>query len=176
MGGALVDAFTDQLNQLAAGGMFDVGAFFGGIFEMALGLLASLIPGGGLLMGIAKSAVQGVGRMGGSLIRSAGRHHEGAWIEQFHGGGWPAMGGDEQPAVLQSGERVLSRSEVNRMGGRASVDAAAAGAGGGGGTIVIQAIDGESVQRFFAGTGGRAAFNTARLGRGSFGKLLRGRG
>jgi dihydroorotate dehydrogenase len=48
--------------------------------------------------------------------------------------------------------------------------------GGGGGTVIIQAVDAESVQRLMEGRGGRAAVNAVRLGRGGFSQLIRGRG
>jgi len=35
-----------------------------------------------------------------------------AGAERFHGGGYPGLRPDEVPAILQRGERVLSRREV----------------------------------------------------------------
>lgn len=52
--------------------------------------------------------------------------HRGGWIDAWpraHRGLWM----DEVPIIAQTGERMLSRAEVARMGGRASVDAAASG-------------------------------------------------
>lgn len=172
LGQALVTAFTDQLNELASGGEFDVGSFFGSLFEGILGFFGSLLPGGG----IASALVGGIGKLGGGGIRAAGkaakRHHDGAWIESFHGGGWPAMGGDEQPAVLQTGERVLSRREVERMGGQAGVDRAAQG--GGGVNFYVNAVDQESLRQMMEGRGGKAIFNAVRLGRGPLVHLIKG--
>ena len=175
LGQALVTAFTDQLNELASGGEFDVGSFFGSLFEGILGFFGSLLPGGG----IASALVGGIGKLGGGGIRAAGkaakRHHDGAWIESFHSGGWPSMGGDEQPAILQTGERVLSRREVSRMGGQSGVDRAAQG-GGGGLTVVVNAVDQESVRGLFEGRGGRAMRDAVRLGRGPIGQLIKAGG
>lgn len=39
-----------------------------------------------------------------------------AGAQRFHGGGWPGLRSDEVPAILQRGERVLSRSEVAQGG------------------------------------------------------------
>jgi len=60
----------------------------------------------------------------------------------FHRGGWvrahQGLWSDEVRAILQTGERVLSRAEVATMGGRGRVDALAAGGGGG---IVVVVMD-----------------------------------
>lgn len=168
MGAALVNAFADQLGQLAAGGEFDVAGFFGGLITAIGGIVGAIMPGlGGVLIGAGAALL-------GGIVKGAGhkRHHDGAWVESFHGGGWPAMGGDEQPAVLQTGERVLSRREVARMGGQQGVDRAAGG--GQGLTVNVQAVDGESVRQLFEGRGGRAILNAVRLGRGPLGALIKG--
>lgn len=175
LGRALVESFADQLNELASGGEFDVASFFGSIFDSVLGFIGGLIPGGGIAAGL----VGGLGKLGGGALKSAGkaskRHHDGAWVESFHGGGWPSMGGDEQPAILQTGERVLSRREVSRMGGQSGVDRAAQG-GGGGLTVVVNAVDQESVRGLFEGRGGRAMRDAVRLGRGPIGQLIKAGG
>ncbi len=35
---------------------------------------------------------------------------------RYHSGGWPGLGNDEVPAILQTGERVLSRREAGSHG------------------------------------------------------------
>ena len=83
------------------------------------------------------------------------------------------MGGDEQPAILQSGERVLSRQEVRRMGGQQGVDRAARG-GGSGVNFYVNAVDQESIRQLMEGRGGRAIVNAVRLGRGPLPALIKG--
>lgn len=160
IGAAMTTAFMNELSQLAAGGEFDVGAFFGDMLSIVLGGLGAMVPGAGPILGALGTGI-------GQLVKAGTRkrRHEGGWVERFHDGGWPGgIGYDEQPAILQRGERVLSRREVASMGGPSGVDAAARG---GGGTVVVQAIDGDSIQRLFEGRGGRALLNAVRLGRGS---------
>jgi hypothetical protein len=70
----------------------------------------------------------------------------------------------EVPAILQEGERVLSRSEVATMGGPGGVERAARG-GNSGGTIVINAMDAASVQQLFESRRGRGLINALRTGR-----------
>ena len=55
-----------------------------------------------------------------------------AGAQRFHSGGWPGLASDEVPAILQRGERVLSRREV--------------AAGGGGVNVTIQTPDPRSFQ------------------------------
>jgi hypothetical protein len=98
--------------------------------------------------------------------------HSGGWIQKFHRGGW--VRDDEVPAVLQTGERVLSRAEVARMGGGAGVESAVRG-GRGGGQVVIQAFDSTSLLDFYGDRGGRGMLNAARANVGPlrlmFGKV-----
>lgn len=172
LGAAMVNAFTSELAELAGGGEFDVGAFFGDMLSSLLtigGAIAGNIIAPGFGGGIGASIGGGIGNVFKAATR---RRHDGGWVERFHGGGWPGgVGYDEQPAILQRGERVLSRREVASMGGPAGVDAAARG---GGSTVVIQAVDGESVRRLMEGAGGRAFYNAVRLGRGSVPRLFEG--
>ena len=41
--------------------------------------------------------------------------------QRYHSGGFPGLRPDEVPAILQRGERVLSRDEVRRGGGGSSI-------------------------------------------------------
>ena len=77
-----------------------------------------------------------VGALSGVLagVTTAGIFHEGGMVgaggrtgsfpaalwagaPRYHQGGWPGLANDEVPAILQRGERVLSREEVRRGGG-----------------------------------------------------------
>lgn len=163
MGAVFVSGLVGQLRKLAKGGEFDVAEFLGTVFQGALGVL------GGVLNFFAPGAGGIVSALGG-LFR-----HDGGTIGYFHTGGMPATTSDERLVLAQEGEYMLSRQDVARMGGQAGVEAAKRG-GGGGGTVIIQAVDAESVQRLMEGRGGRAAVNAVRLGRGGFSQLIRGRG
>ena len=44
-----------------------------------------------------------------------------AGAQRFHSGGWPGLRSDEVPAILQRGERVLSRREASGGGGGVNV-------------------------------------------------------
>lgn len=101
--------------------------------------------------------------------------HDGGWIPRFHSGGGFGLAFDERMAILQTGERVLSRREVGAMGGPAGVDAAARGHRVGA-NIVVQAIDAQSVAAFFGeGHGQRAMINDIRTNRGPL-RLMFGAG
>lgn len=175
VGAALVNAFAAQIDKLGQGGELDAGAMFadilGTILQVGGALLGGIVgPGGaaigGALGGLAASGVRGLSRLG--------KQHTGGWIgaPRFHSGGWPGV--DEVPAVLQSGERVLSRSEVSAMGGPSGVESAARGRGGGGVTINVSAIDSRSSREYFEGDGARAMLNARRTGRGDLGLVLAG--
>lgn len=104
--------------------------------------------------------------------QSAGSYHQGGWIPRFHeGGGFLAQ--DERMAILQTGERVLSRGEVGAMGGQAGVESAVQG--GGGRPLVIQAFDSSSILDFFGDRGGKGMMAAARANVGPlrlmFGKV-----
>lgn len=103
------------------------------------------------------------GTMGSAAVQSGFSQHTGGFIERFHAGG-PVLARDERMAVLQTGERVLSRGEVSRMGGMGGVNDAAGG--GGGRSLVIQAFDSSSILEFFGDRGGRGMLNAARTNTG----------
>jgi hypothetical protein len=156
IGGAFVNAFANQINRLASGGEMSIEET---IIDILTGVAGVALTAGGL--GFLSPVV---GSLGG-LAKSGLKKHSGGWIDapRFHSGAW--VGADEQPAVLQTGERVLSRSEVRGMGGPSGVDAAARG--GGGARIVVQTLDGSSTREFFERQGGRALLNAVRTGRGA---------
>lgn len=169
IGVAFVNAFATQLNSLAEGGEFDIASFFGDLLNTIGGIAGSII---GVINPIAGAAVgAGLGLLGGVVKRAGGKNrkrHDGGWsdADEFHAGGWPGLSTEEIPAVLQAGERVLSRQEVGRMGGRSGVDAAARGGGGGGGvTMVFNSLDSKGVRESFekeAGSGFRQSILTGR--------------
>jgi len=57
---------------------------------------------------------------------------------RMHNGGWAGLKSDEVPAILQRGERVLSRKESRAYGG---------GNGGGAVTVNIMTRDAESFRQ-----------------------------
>lgn len=155
IGGAFANALAAQLNRLASGGelspeetMVDV---FTGIASVALSAAG------------AGWAAPLVGAAGSFAKSQLAKKHGGGWIDapRFHNGAW--VGSDERPAILQTGERVLSRSEVASMGGPRGVDNAARGAV----NITVNALDGSTARDYFTRAGGRALVNAVRTGRGS---------
>jgi hypothetical protein len=126
----------------------------GWMSNMAFGAMDSFGSGGAL----GGAAAFGAGTASAAVQMGFSSHHNGGWIERFHMGG-PVLARDERMAILQTGERVLSRGEVARMGGMGGVDSAAHG---GGRPLVIQAFDSSSILDFFGDRGGRGMLNAAR--------------
>lgn len=180
LGSAVVNAFGAEMAKMADGGEFDVVEFFAKLLPVVLGTIGSFFGPVGTAIG---GALGSLGGMGLSALNASGKtkagapvkRHFGGWIDaavpRFHGGGW--MGGDERPAILQTGERVLSRGEVARMGGQAGVDAAARGGGGRGGiTINVSSLDSRSTAEFFTDRGGKGLNDAVRTGQGALAKLF----
>lgn len=166
MGAALVDAIGQQLLRLAEGGDVDPAEMAGDVVATVLGIVGTAVGtyfGAPQLGSAIGGLAGGVARVG---IRAAAgkKKHDGGWIERYHDGGWP-MGSDEVPAILQTGERVLSRREVSAMGGPKGVDRAARGPSG---DVYITAMDAYSFQEQFGGDGrgARGIYNAIRVGRG----------
>lgn len=111
----------------------------------------------------------GLGKLAGSAVTGLGKRysfHDGGWVDgwpRHHDGTWSQ---DEHPAILQRGERVLSRGEVAQAGGAAAVDAMAQGRGGRAVTVNVTTMDASSTKEFFEKQGGRAFMNAVRTGRG----------
>jgi hypothetical protein len=184
IGAAFVDGLANQLAKLAEGGEFDVAMFIGDVLAAAFAIAATAIGTayGQTALGSAVGNLGAMGiRAGASGISKANKktktYHEGGWVgdeaelPRYHSGAW--IGGDEQRAILQTGERVLSRKEVGAMGGSSGVDAAASG-GGPRFNFTIQAMDGLSIRQFFEGDGGRGFYNALRTGRGSLTQAIGG--
>lgn len=185
IGGAFVGALTDQLNKLASGGEFDAAIFIGEILAATIAVAGSVIGSAlgqpALGSAIGNLAAMGV-RAGASAISADGKKkkttfHNGGWVGEdglprYHSGAW--VGADEQMAILQNGERVLSRMEVDAMGGRGSVDDAATGRGAGKNfNFQISAVDAKSVKELFTGDGSRGIREAVRTGQGALPKLLK---
>lgn len=165
MGNALLGGLTSALNQASTGGEVDVASILSGILGTAVTIALASNPATEAFAG----AGGGLAAAGGmALSRAFGgsqKRHEGGWIDapRYHSGAW--VGADEQPAILQTGERVLSRSEVRNMGGQSGVESAARG--GGGTSVTVNTFDGQTTRDFFERAGGRALLNAVRTGRGA---------
>lgn len=110
-----------------------------------LQLLDAIYPG----LGKAVAAGASVGantRHTGGMAGQGPRRQVPAWLfagaPRFHGGGMAGLRADEVPAILQTGERVLSREET------------AAYNGGGGGTRIVNVIDPNLVQDYMTSSAG----------------------
>ncbi len=162
LGVAFVGGLSTQLAKLAGGGEFDMAEFLisllpvlGGIAGTALGGPAGTALGGALGGGAAAILTAAKGR----------KMHDGGWVgdlPRYHNGTWA---GDEHAAILQAGERVLSKREVSAMGGRQGVDGAARG--GGSVSVTVNTLDGSTASEFYRRQGGRALFNALRTGGGN---------
>lgn len=183
IGAAFVNALGDQLQKLAAGEEFDVAIFVGDILASVIAVAGTVIGSayGQPALGAAVGNLAAMGVRAGAGAISAGNkkgkaktYHSGGWVDapRFHDGTWIAP--DEQRAILQTGERVLSRTEVHHMGGSGAVDNMAKGRGGGGPTIVnhIQAIDSKNAAESFMADLGQGMKRALRTGHGDVPRLL----
>ncbi len=182
IGQAMTSTLVAALQAAIDGTEFDV---LGAVADLGFGVAAivgSVIaniyePGSGAAVGTIISSIGGLASAERKRAWSAEQKakaatkHDGGWIESFHSGGWPGLGSDEQPIVAQRGERMLSRSEVGRMGGPGGVDAAARG-GGGTTHITVQAFDSQSITEMFQGRMGRSFTDAIRTGRGDLNALF----
>lgn len=185
IGAAFVNGLSAQLESLAEGGEFDVAVFVGDILASAFAIAATAIGAayGQPALGAAIGNIGSMGiRAGASAIGKSERqarkarntYHEGGWVgdeaelPRHHSGAW--IGPDEQQAILQHGERVLSRKEVGAMGGPGAVDGMARGRGGV--TVNIHAIDSKSAAESFEADLGRGMRRAQRTGRGDLPALL----
>lgn len=171
VGAAMVAGVTDQLQRLMEGGDADPGEVFGNILATILGVAGSAI--GMVLGGPAGATIGGsLAGLAGAGIKAATRapkQHEGGWIgaPRYHSGGWPGLMPEEVPAVLQTGERVVSRGEVDRAGGPAALERML---GGGGGVTIamnVSTMDGRSMREFIEDRGGQGLAEALRSGRGA---------
>lgn len=175
IGLTFANALAGALAEALSGGEVDaigVAADIGfSIAAIAASTIANIYaPGTGTLIGgligTAGSVVHGVRSSAWKAEQAAKKKHDGGWVgpDRYHSGGWPGLATDEEPIIAQSGEAVLSRGDVQRMGGRSAVDRARRG--GGGMNVTVYAQDTESVREFFENRGGRGFHNALRTGRG----------
>ncbi len=184
IGAAFVNALSDQLAKLADGGEFDAAQFVGSILSAVFSIAASAI-GTAYGMPALGAAIGNLGSMGiqagfGEMSRSnrsrgnmPKKFHSGGWVgdeatlPRYHSGSW--IGADEHAAILQSGERVLSRNEVQRMGGKGGVDSAAKG--GPSLTVNVSALNAKSVAESVESDFGLGLRRAIRAGRGNVGLM-----
>ncbi len=177
IGTAFANSLSGAIGKLAEGQEMDLGETVGDILAAVLGVAGSVI--GTLLLPGAGTAIGGaIGGIAGSAIKGATRRkrHSGGYagdgMARYHAGTW--VGSDEEAAVLQNGERVLSRSEVSAMGGPSGVEGALRGRSGGS-TVNIQTFDAGSFREIFQGRGGRGLLDATRTGVGAPALLFGGR-
>lgn len=177
IGTAFANSLSGAIGKLAEGQEMDLGETVGDILAAVLGVAGSVI--GTLLLPGAGTAIGGaIGGIAGSAIKGATRRkrHSGGYagdgMARYHTGTW--VGSDEEAAILQNGERILSRSEVAGMGGPQGVERAVSG-GGRGSTVNIQTFDAGSFREIFQGRGGRGLLDAARTGVGAPALLFGGR-
>lgn len=172
IGTAFVNALTDAINELGSGGEYAVEDTLLSVMQTALAIIGGVVGGvvsegnpAGAQLGAAVGNLAGTGIT--AAVKSARKkRHSGGWaldeMPHYHSGAW--VGGDEEAAILQKGERVLSQSEVANMGGARGVEMAARG--GGGSTVNIQTFDAGSFREIFQGRGGRGILDAVRTGVG----------
>lgn len=176
LGASFVNAFNSILDSMLSGGENDptetILAVLDTVFQVigtVIGSIFNMPQVGAALGGLASTGVRGLVAAGKRGSGSAGTltAHNGAWVgaPKYHDGGWV---GREQPAILLEGERVLSPTEVDRMGGPAGVDAAASGARSSM-QVFVQAIDSRSATESFVRDLGRAQRRAVLSGYGALG-------
>jgi len=160
IGSAFANALASQINKLAAGEEMSMEEM---LIDIIVGAGSVALAAFGGPVGMALTPV--LGALGNVAKSQIVKKHSGGWIDapRFHSGAW--VGSDERPAILQTGERVLSRQEVASMGGSRAVDGAARG--GGGVTVNVSTLDGSTAREYFERAGGRALLNAVRTGRGA---------
>lgn len=196
IGAAFVNALSDQLAKLAEGGELDVAVFIGDIIAAAIGVasvaLSAAFPqfagliqaAGGLATVGVRAGAKGISadnqrrRAAGAASGGSYSYHSGGWvgdeidIPRHHSGAW--IGADEQRAILQTGERVLSRKEVHHIGGAGAVDNMAKGGGGPRVVVQIHAIDSKGAAESIENDFGKGMRRALRSGRGDFPALMGG--
>lgn len=188
IGAAFVNGLASQIEKLSTGGEIDVGMMVGDILASVIGIAATAIGTayGAPQLGAAIGNLAAIGIRAGAGAISRGnlaknrarKYHEGGWVgdeishlPRYHSGAW--IGADEQRAILQTGERVLSRREVGAMGGPAGVDAAARG-GGRAVVINLTAIDSKTASESLQTDLGKGMRTALRTGRGDLPLLFAG--
>lgn len=151
IGGALVNAFSaaeDAVGQFVKTGKLNfrdlVSSLFADMAKLAtrrfiLGPLANVLGNalGGLSGGMLASIYHAGGMVGGAAPQRMVPAMAFAGAPRMHTGGWAGLKRDEVPAILQRGERVLSRREVREWGGGAQAPV----------NVTIMARDAESFRQ-----------------------------
>lgn len=178
IGAAFVNGLSDQLQKLSQGEEFDVAIFVGDILASAIAVAGTVIgsaygqPELGAALG--NLAAMGVRAGAGAISKGSKKaktYHDGGWVDapRHHEGSW--IGDDERRAILQTGERVLSRNEVHHMGGPGAVDGMAKGRGPAINNY-IQAIDSKNAAESFMADLGQGMKRALRTGHGDVPRLL----
>lgn len=183
IGAAFVNALSTQLEKLSSGGEFDVTAFMGDILAATAGIAATAIGTylGAPAIGAAVGNLAAMGIHAGfsglkGHPRAARTYHSGGWVgdeahlPRYHSGNW--IGPEEQPAILQHGERVLSRSEVAGMGGSQGVENMVRGGGASRVVVNVTALDAKSAAESFESEVGKGLRRALRSGRGDMPALF----
>ena len=188
IGSSFVNALSNQLAKLAAGGEFDVDSFMADIIGIAIGAASTILTvafpeAAPLITGIGNLADMGV-HAGFAASKAAKdkakaktiakKYHSGGEIDdidvpRYHSGG--PLGSDEMHIIAQKGEHMLSRRDVANMGGHAGVEAAK---GRGGSTInnYIQSLDAKNSAEGFMGSIGKGLKDALRTGQGDLPRIL----
>lgn len=129
-----------------------------------LQLLEAVAPGSGKLLGLTAS-VQHRGGMAGTGPRRRVNPLLFAAAPRFHGGGMVGLKSDEVPAILQTGEEVLSRTDPRN---------AANGGNSGGGYRIVNVVDPSMAGEYLESAAGeRAVLNVISRNAGAVRQTLR---
>lgn len=181
IGAAFVNALGDQLSKLAAGEEFDAAVFVGDILASVISVAATVIGTayGQPALGAAVGNLASMGVRAGAAAISKGnkkKYHSGGWIgdeaelPRYHSGGYLAP--DEVPMIGQKGEYMLSRRNVQDMGGPAGVERAIKGGSGPTISLSVMAIDAKNAAEGFVGELGAGLKRALRTGQGDVPALL----
>lgn len=116
---------------------------------MVLQLLNAVFPGAGNLVAASGSVAAGVKHTGGMVGSGMTRTVNPmlfAGAPRYHSGGMVGLKPDERPAILQTGEEVLSRTDPRNQ--------ANSGGAGGSGTRIINVIDPSLVSDYMSSSAG----------------------
>lgn len=160
IGAAMIGALAAEIRRMREGGDADLGAMMRGILPV-LGTVIGGLAGGplGAQLGGAGGGLLGAFFHDGGYVGELPRHHSGSWIAP-----------DEQAAILQKGERVVSRAEIAGLGGPRGAEQAIRG---GGSTVIhVSTFDSASFRDTMSGRGGRAFAESVRYGRGELAAMV----
>lgn len=154
---------TSEIKNLLMGGKFDFRSLMGRIAEAGLNYAINVATGG-IGGGIASALLSHTGGPVGDSYHTGGMVR----ARHYHSGGLAA---DEVPAILQTGEYVVSRDDVRRNGGSRGLEKSLKG--GGGTNVYVATLDSLSFQSYLGGRGGSGMVRTVRSGRGELTQMMR---